>query len=324
MNSPKSNGLSWALPTTGFVLLLSVAYFWMHGKSSNAPPVKVSTSTAEASAQGKAHQPTTQTPRSSAPALAAKPNVLPDGMVSIPARFQLPGVSVAKSGVNSKDWLAQFPADQQAKISAFNKRHFGLYQVNSREQVAWMAENGYPIPEDVIAAEKLSDADLRELAKQGNDKAGFMLRERTLDAIRSKLDEYHAQGRTDADFWSGDPMAAQISADELATTDLLNKSHSPYKGYVKAFGNGRQENQLAKDIDAIAGLEWALRLGDFRAAQFLNAYVQGNSNLEALVMVANEVSGDASTDSVLMKTTGCQNAGTAPGLFIPGDFAPVE
>jgi len=92
VNSPKSNALSFVLPTIGLLLpLLFGAYFWMHGKSSSAPPAKASPPTTEASEQGKAHQPTMQTPRSSAPAPAAKPNVRPDGMVAIPARFQLPG-----------------------------------------------------------------------------------------------------------------------------------------------------------------------------------------------------------------------------------------
>lgn len=318
------NGLRWVLPTIAIVLLLSAAYFWLHGRQSDTPSAKADPTKLGARGNSQPQKSLPQNPQASAPAQVAKQIVLLDGTVSIPARFQLPGVQVAKSGVNSKDWLAQFPADQQAKISAFNRNHFGLYQVNSREQVAWMAENGYPMPEDVIAAEKLSDADLRGLARQGNDKAGFLLRERNLATIKAKLDEYRAQGRADSDFWANDPAAQQLTMDEIATTELLQQSHSPFKGYVKAMGNGREDNQLAKDVDVIAGLEWAQRLGDFRAAQFLSSYVQGNSSLEAMALAAGSVSVDANTDAMLIQSTGCQNAGSPAGMFIPGNFSPVE
>lgn len=118
-----------------------------------------------------------------------------DGTVTIPPRFRLPGVSGARSASNFRDWLAEYPPYQQAKISDFNKRHYGVYRVNSREQVAWMAENGYPMPEDVIAAESLSDAALLELAERGNDKAGFLLKERN-DA---RLAAYLAKGGKQGD-----------------------------------------------------------------------------------------------------------------------------
>jgi hypothetical protein len=247
--SDRNGRFRWILPTTALaLLLLAAAYFWRErsfaalNQSALAPNNVVEQSLRS----------TTKKPGAAAPSPPNFP-VAYDGTVAIPTKFQLPGVGRAKSGVNSKEWLAQYPPDQQGKIRAFDKRHFGVYSVNSQQQVAWMAENGYPMPEDVIAAEKLSDADLREMAKQGNDKAGFLLRERNVAATKERLDAYHALGKTTSDFWSNDPDARQLRMDDASTTQLLQQSHSPFKGYVQAFGAAIEDDQMARDSGTAVG-----------------------------------------------------------------------
>jgi hypothetical protein len=187
-----------------------------------------------------------------------------------------------------------------------------------------MAEFGYPMPEDVIAAEKLTNADLRNLAEQGNDKAGFLLRERNIAETKARLDEFRAAGKSDADFWSNDPVGQQLAADDETTRDLLRKSQSPYKGYVKALGAEREDEQLGKDADIIAGLEWAQRLGDFRAGQFLRSYVDGNPTREAMFTSAAAVSTDLGNDLIDMMINGCAKPGVPAGMSIPGNVTPVE
>jgi hypothetical protein len=250
--------------------------------------------------------------------------VASDGWVSIPPRFQLPRVTRTKSGVNSREWLGQYPLDQQEKFRAFSKAHFGVYSINSPKQVAWMADNGYPMPEDILAAASMTDAQLRELAAQGNDKAGFLLRERTVAVTKEKLEEYRALGKTESEFWSSEPIARQLSADEAATTQLLQQSHSPFKGYVQANDSLLKSSPQEQDATVIAGLEWANSLGDFRAAQFLEAFVGNDPIREAMVLAAGNVSSNGALDSTLIKSTGCQNAGVSPDMYIPGTFEPVE
>lgn len=323
MSSNNPSSLRWVLPTTVFVLLLSAAYLWLHGRPSNFPPASADPAKSGASRNSQPQKAPSQS-QTSVLARAKKQDVLPDGAVSIPARFQLPGVRVAKSGVSFKDWLAQYPADQQGKIQAFDKKFYGVYSVNSREQVAWLAQNGYPLPEDIVAAERLSDGYLRELARQGNEKAGFLLRERNIAETKTKLDAYRAQGRTDADFWDNDPDAQQLRLDALETTRLLQQSHSPFKGYVQAADALQIDDPVGREAAVIAGLEWASSLGDFRASQFLDAYVGTDPVRAAMLNAANAVNINAGTDKMLMQSEGCQNPGVAPGQFVPGSFAPVE
>lgn len=146
-------------------LLLAALYAW-HRHTTPAEKAIAPAAESRADASGAS---------SAAPANPATAfRVAADGLADIPARFQLPGVRRARSGVNRKEWIAQYPPDQQQRILDFNQQHLGVFRVNSAEQVAWMAQNGYPLPEDVIAAEGLTDENLRELAKRGNDKAGFL------------------------------------------------------------------------------------------------------------------------------------------------------
>lgn len=310
----------WLLPAAVLLLLAVAIYFWPRGRPAPAPAVEADAATRtknEDHRVGKAAPPPPG-------ALAAAFPVAADSTVAIPPRFQLPGVAGAQSGSSFREWIAKYPPDQQAKITAFGKKHFGVYSVNSPRQVAWMAANGYPMPEDVIAADSLSDTQLRELAERGNDKAGFLLRERNIDTIVAKLAYYRAQGKTDTDFWSGDPTARQLSDDDSTTTRLLQQSRSPFKGYMQALDALRRDEQLGKDAAIIAGLAWAGSLGDFRATQFVMAYAADDPVRQAMATMAAAMDINALNDRAQMQNTGCENPGVPPGLYIPDGFAPVE
>lgn len=247
-----------------------------------------------------------------------------DGMVEIPARFQLPGVSRGRSGASLKEWMAQYPPDQQQKLLDFNKRHFGVYMVNAPEQVAWMAQNGYPLPEDVIAAENLSADELRALVERGNEKAGFLLRERYIGTLREKVDANLAQGRSQADFLANDPEARRILKDDLRARQVVDASDSPYKGYVMAQEALLSSEKVGMDSAVISGLLLAQHLGDFRAGQFVTEYTADDPVRLAMLSVASAVSTHAAEEMALMRSKGCQYVGPMPGRFIPGDFAPVD
>src|SRR5579863_4442158 len=228
------------------------------------------------------------------PPNAPPPKVLPiaaDGTVEVPSRFRLPGVARVRTASSWRDWITQFPASAQEKITAFGKRHFGVFSVNSSQQVAWMAENGYPLPEDIIAAEKLSDADLRELANRGNDKAGFLLHERNIDALQAKYALYAERGQSRQQFWESDPDAQRMQQENEIDRKLMQQSLSPFKGYVQA-----QEAALIPDdpvgteAKVIGGLSLAEYLGDSRSNQFALTYVGSDPARQAIYMALIEAS----------------------------------
>ncbi|MEO9079769.1 MAG: hypothetical protein ABI268_10705 [Rhodanobacter sp.] len=258
---------------------------------------------------------------SPAPAVVSRFKISADGTAAVPIQFQLAKVARVRTAPSFQEWLAQFPLHQQAQISAFNESHFGVYRVNSREQVAWMAENGYPMPEDIVAAEGLADRDLLKLANQGNDKAAFLLAERQNKELVSFLDE---GGKRSAYF---DGMEGRNRSNEHATIDrLVEQANSPYKGYLQASealsGLYAGQPQEVTDAYVIAGLIWAGQLGDARAGAYADDYGGANPQRMTILGVASIVAINDRVDMTFMANHGGQHAG-AFGRGIPNGDAPV-
>ncbi|MEO8809142.1 MAG: hypothetical protein ABI386_02700 [Rhodanobacter sp.] len=296
--------------------LLAVSYIWRHSERNKEAVRPVDQAAATHANVGHAQL------ESPAPAVVSRSTISADGMAAVPIRFQLANVGRVKTAPTFQEWLAQFPLDQQAKISGFNKAHFGVYRVNSREQVAWMAANGYPMPEDIVAAESVADRDLLKLANQGNDKAAFLLAERQ----NKELVAFLAEGGKRSAYFDG--VEGRNRLNEQTTIDqLVKQSNSPYKGYLQASeaisGSYANQGQDVIDVDVIAGLSWASQLGDTRAGQFVTDYVDQNPQRWVIYGTASTVALNDHVDMAFMAKSGGQRAGAA-GRGIPGGAAPVH
>ena len=214
--------------------------------------------------------------------------VADDGTVAVPARYQLPGVArVHSTAANFDDWLKQYPAVDRERIKAFDTRYNGVYEIASPQQIAWMAQNGYPMPEDLIAAEGIDDATLRNLADHGNDKAGFLLHQRDVDRLdgpMSKLDISTPEGMA---------LAQAIGEDY----NLLSAPPSPFKGYVEAADSFRvYDDPMVQKSRLISGLLRASDLGDSRADYVLNEYIGNGMISDQEYVIATRVLLDAQSD----------------------------
>jgi hypothetical protein len=298
--------------------LLAVTYLWRHLERSREPRSPVA-QVAASHASARHGQST-----SLAPAVVSHSTISVDGMAAVPIRFQLANVGRVRTAPSFQEWLAQFPSDQQAKIAAFNKAHFGVYRVNSREQVAWMAENGYPMPEDIMAADRLADRDLLKLANQGNDKAAFLLAERQ----NKELVDFLAEGGKRSAYFGGAEGRNRLN-EQMTIDQLVEQSNSPYKGYLQAseaisgLYAGERDPQDVIDAHVIAGLTWAEQLGDLRAGNFVADYAMGNPQRMTILGTASIVASNDFADMSYMQHHGGQRAGAA-GRGIPGGDAPVK
>jgi hypothetical protein len=296
-------------------VLFAVTYLWRHSERNREATRPVDQVVATHTSVNHARS------ASLAPAVVSRSTISVDGTAAVPIRFQLANVGRVRTAPSFQEWLAQFPTGQQAKISAFNDAHFGVYRVNSREQVAWMAANGYPMPEDIVAAERLSDRDLLKLADQGNDKAAFLLVERQ----KKELVAFLAEGGKRSAYFDG--VEGRSRFDEQTTIErLVEQSNSPYKGYIQASeansGLYAGQGQDVTDVRVIAGLVWAEQLGDTRAGQFVMDFVGGDPQRMVILDAASVVMSDAAVDMTFMQHYGGQRAGAA-GRGIPGSGAPV-
>lgn len=172
------------LPWLAVVVVLVGAGAWFYAAHQQKPKTSEPATAPLTAAASVANAPAAATSGSPPPQVAtarpAKDPLADDGTVAVPARFQLPGVKRVHTGSSFADWQAQFPADTQRLMAAFSKRYLGVYRVSSPAQVAWMAAHGYPMPEDLAAAQGMSDQDMLNLVKQGNVKAAFLLRGRDI------------------------------------------------------------------------------------------------------------------------------------------------
>lgn len=252
-------------------------FWWSPMKTKPGPSKQVSLKQIDTPAV-----PTSKSEPSQANATLSPTTIKADGTVAVPARYRLPGVERVRTAKTFKEWLAQFPPDQQAFIADFDKTHFSVYDtITSPEQVAWMAQHGYPMPEDILAAKNMSDDDLKRLSDQGNDKAGFLLHERMEERIRSRIDEYVAGGGTsDQLFYSDLAFARDAMKTSTFFQTLYGKSESAYKGYAIAYAASFDSDPLARSSKIIAGLLWASEYGDSRASSdALRKFTQGNPEM---------------------------------------------
>lgn len=219
-----------------------------------------------------------------------------DGTVEVPTRYQLPGVARVHTAANFDEWIEQYPAADRARIKAFDTRYNGVYEIASPQQIAWMAQNGYPMPEDLIAAQGIDDQTLRDLADHGNDKAGFLYHDRYLDRLGNR----HVN-QLDLSNPDDQVLARALDADQFL------ESASAFKGYVEAADAFTYADPVVQKARLIAGLTRASEFGDFRAVQVLSQYVDQGMVSDAEFGIATQIYVDANMDRSLVPGAKCPN-----------------
>ncbi|MGH8040940.1 MAG: hypothetical protein ACREPN_02725 [Rudaea sp.] len=288
--------------------LIGLLLFWFR-PSARMPNKPASSETpvhaATAPAKHQAHMPRAAALPARAPAKHFP--VAADGTVAVPARYQLPGVSRVRTAANFNDWLKQYPAADRDRIKAFDTRYNGVYEISSPQQIAWMAQNGYPMPDDLIAAQGIDDQTLRDLADHGNDKAGFLYHDRYLE----RLGDRH-ETQLDLSNPSDLELANALDADH----DIFLATPSPFKGYVEAADAFRvYADPMAQKARLISGLLRASQLGDSRADYILNEYVDSSMVSDQEYVIATQILIDAHWDQSFIPGANCpkfSNLGPIP------------
>ena len=182
---------------------------------------------------------------------------------AIPPRYQLPGITHARTADSFDAWMEQFPPDDRKRIEAFADRYYGVYEIASAKQIAWMAQVGYPMPEDLIAAAKMTDAELQDLASKGNTKAKILWSDRQLTAAVDKLKQLDPNS----------PEANDARSSTFSSLVSVLNSDTPFKGYLEAADGLYLQRDADTGVAYItAGLLHAASLGDTRAADVLSDY----------------------------------------------------
>lgn len=134
------------------------------------------------------------------------------------------------------------PIDRRLMESFYGGYDSAALDIDNHEQLEWMIDHDYPMPDDIAAAHALTNDQLLALHESGSNKAGFFYLERKSNKDNPLSPQEHAK------------------LDVIATEVLFNGS--PFSGYAYA----KYQEQVNGDPHrALTGYAWAGWMGDRRA-----------------------------------------------------------
>ncbi|GMU45161.1 MAG: hypothetical protein AMXMBFR25_31470 [Lysobacterales bacterium] len=177
---------------------------------------------------------TTPTPPAQTPAIA------------IPPGFQFAGIRQVKAASSLDELLADHPETEQAIIRDFiNQLDPAAYLFRSPRELEWMVQRGFPMPAEILAASRMSDDELMQMALAGNTKAAFLAIQRNNQ--RPKAEAY----------LPGQGFLRQRQINALAAA-----AESPFIGYL--YAQELQRNYPSEPGAGAGGLLLVIARGDGR------------------------------------------------------------
>lgn len=169
---------------------------------------------------------------------------------------------------NHEELWDSLNAFESASVRGFSARYSDALQFYNHGQLLWMQRHGYPMPADILAAELMSDEQLRELANTGDSPATAILLDRLITNASVLARELLAQG-TDP---FADPDFIPFMRDMMHYQRVLYASGTPFAGYVDAraqmevFGSKTARAHYGDIVEiALQGLAYAYGRGDHLA-----------------------------------------------------------
>jgi hypothetical protein len=157
--------------------------------------------------------------------------------------------------------------EDQVIIRDFDSRYFGALTFVNDKQYEWLVRHGYPTPEEILAAEQMSDEELKARADFGNVKAAMFLSERYLaEAVAL------AEHLTNAGEPLGEDYAQLITMAEEYGRDFA-LTGSAFAGYMEAnfqlerWSRGPGSSLKGPVEFAFKGFAYAKKRGDHKAQE---------------------------------------------------------
>ena len=196
--------------------------------------------------------------------------------LAIPAKYQFAGVSGVLAATDEADLLARYTPAQRELIGSFyaaygvgresgGKYAFSnVFSFHSADQLRWLVSQGFPTPDDVLAAAMMSDEELKTLSDRGNFKASAFY-----------LGRQSAQLPKPGEAVNRAALAADVDHLKLAG-DILSEGSAfgPYAYARYALASGQRGM-------ALASLGYAKQLGDMRD-DFALAFAEANPDIPPL------------------------------------------
>lgn len=177
---------------------------------------------------------------------------------------------VAKLSIADRNYLAEISA-----------RYFGSVEFSDEAEQRRLIEQGFPMPEEWLAARDMPDRELERLARAGNLKAQMFQVDRVSEHLGPVLAE---RGLKDTP--QDKELFRQFVETSRMAEELLSSTYSPFAAYLngRIFSAGSQGNPP----EPIAGaFQLAKDLGDQRADNYRSVFMQSYPNMNAEAVMAS-------------------------------------
>lgn len=204
-----------------------------------------------------------------------------DVWIEIPSALQFPGISSVESASSWRARVAEMSATDRAYLNQISERYFGSVEFLDEAEQRRLIHQGFPMPEEWLAARNVPDAELEKLAKTGNLKAQMFQTDRVSERIAPIV---AVQGLDDSP--AGKELFRQFVETDVMAGNLLRNSQSPFAAYL--YGRFRTSGSQGNQPEFMAAaFEFAKDLGDQRADSYRRVFFEQHPGLNAeLVMLS--------------------------------------
>ncbi len=161
-------------------------------------------------------------------------------------------------------------------MRGLNDRYAGALAFDSTEEQQKLVQQGFPMPEEWLAAQRMPDAELEALANEGNIKAQMI----NIDRVSSQIGAVRATGRGLTTSQPDMALFNRVTAANTTVLELMRRTKSPFAAYLdgqinSAMSQGNPAESMASAI-MLAG-----DLGDRRADSLLTTYMHAHPGMNA-------------------------------------------
>lgn len=196
--------------------------------------------------------------------------------LTVPDQWRFPKAPRIEAAGSWEERLARLPTSQQTYLRELNDRYLGVLAFDSPEEQQRLIKQGFPMPEEWLAAQRLLDSELETLAETGNLKAQMFQVDRVGQQVGGVLD---ARGGLDATLPEHQEMLRRMAAAKVMNDGMLRSTKSPFAAYQ--YGQARYAMTIGRPPEYLAlGLLLAGDLGDQRAYQFQQQFSKTHPGLD--------------------------------------------
>lgn len=198
------------------------------------------------------------------------------GRIEIPAGLRLPGVDTVRVAPNWEHALSLYSQEERSELQARNTAYFDALRFTSEREQRQMVEQGFPMPEEWLAARNIPDDQLKQWAEGGNSKAQVFYIDRAIAILSPVLEKrgLDMQNENDRALFRLFVQASQMAADRLS------EHPTPFAAYQ--LGLFRTRTSQGQPLEPFAaGIHIAADLGHARAESVSALFYRQHPRLSA-------------------------------------------